>query len=72
MCRTGSCSPLYSSEVEAQCAKLFDERDKQMAEKFRDYLNTGKTYFVVVGAGHVVGTNGLVQLLSKHGDVRQM
>ena len=59
-------------ELRPLLVKLFDERNKQMAEKIRDYLNTGKTYFVVVGAGHVVGDNGLVKLLSKHGDVKQM
>ena len=52
--------------------KLFDERNKQMATKIEDLLRTEKTYFVVVGAGHLVGKNGLLQLLGKNHPVQQM
>ena len=43
---------------------LITDRNIAMAEKIKGYLETDGTYFVVVGAGHVVGELGLVELLS--------
>ncbi len=45
--------------------KLFDDRNEKMAVKVEEYLNAGGTYFVVVGAGHLVGETGLLQVLGK-------
>ena len=43
---------------------LLDDRNVAMAKKVRRYLKDAKrTYFVVVGAGHLVGEKGLVALL---------
>jgi uncharacterized protein len=61
-----------SPEMLELYAKLFDDRNKKMAAKIEDMLKTGKTYFVVVGAGHLVGKNGLLQLLGKNHPVEQM
>jgi len=47
--------------------KLFVERNIKMTKKIKDYLNTKNTYFVVVGAGHMVGEKGIVRLLQKAG-----
>jgi uncharacterized protein YbaP (TraB family) len=47
--------------------KLIDERNFDMAEKIEGFLASNETYFVVVGAGHLVGGNGLVNLLSEKG-----
>jgi uncharacterized protein YbaP (TraB family) len=38
-----------------------------MTAKIREYLTTGKIYFVVVGAGHVVGEEGIVSQLRRDG-----
>lgn len=48
---------------------LFGERDKAMAEKIAKLLNQndGKTYFVVVGAGHLALDTSVVELLKKQG-----
>jgi len=48
--------------------KLVDERNKIMAGKVQEYLDaTDGSYFVVVGAGHLVGKTGIVQLLREKG-----
>ncbi|MDH5433332.1 MAG: TraB/GumN family protein [Gammaproteobacteria bacterium] len=47
--------------------KLFDERNVKMADKIAKLINSKKPVFVVVGAGHVVGENGLVNLLKEKG-----
>lgn len=52
--------------------KLFDDRNKDMAAKVAGYLKTNKTYFVVVGAGHLLGENGLVSILGKQHKATQM
>lgn len=48
---------------------LTDERDKEMAEKIDQFLRSekGETYFVVVGALHLVGENSIVDLLRSKG-----
>ncbi|NQU10068.1 TraB/GumN family protein [bacterium] len=52
--------------------KLFDDRNVRMAEKIEQHLGSGQTCFVVVGAGHIVGPNGLLDLLGKKHTVRQV
>ena len=47
--------------------RLFDERNINMAEQIESYLKDEDTYFVVVGAGHLVGKNGLISLLVNKG-----
>ncbi|HJU17004.1 MAG TPA: TraB/GumN family protein [Stellaceae bacterium] len=43
--------------------KLIFARNRKMAERIAVYLDTPKTYFVVVGVGHLIGSRGLVALL---------
>lgn len=47
--------------------KMFFQRNKTMALKIEEFLQTRKDYFVVVGAGHLVGKEGIIQLLKKRG-----
>ncbi len=47
--------------------KLIYERNRSMARKIEDFLKTDETYFVIVGAGHLVGEQGIVELLKKRG-----
>jgi len=48
--------------------KLVDERNVNMTKTIDDFIKTTpKTYFVVVGAAHLVGKNGLINLLKKKG-----
>jgi uncharacterized protein YbaP (TraB family) len=53
--------------------RIFFERNVQMATRVEALLAQPRTHFVVVGAGHVVGPQGLVALLQKQGHtVRQL
>jgi uncharacterized protein YbaP (TraB family) len=47
--------------------KLVYERNKKMASKIEDFLRTKETYLVVVGAGHLVGNKGIIELLRGKG-----
>jgi len=47
--------------------KLIDNRNRKMVSKIEDYLNTNETYFVVAGAGHLVGHKGVIEILKNKG-----
>jgi uncharacterized protein len=52
--------------------KLVDDRNDAMTVKIEQFLGTPKTYFVAVGAGHLVGDRGIVsQLRAKQLTVEQ-
>lgn len=47
--------------------RLFDDRNHAMTDSLLGYLRQGGSYFVVVGAGHLVGDQGIVRLLQQRG-----
>jgi uncharacterized protein YbaP (TraB family) len=47
--------------------RLIDVRNQNWLPKIDGYLRSGQTYFVVVGAGHMGGPNGLLALLKARG-----
>jgi uncharacterized protein YbaP (TraB family) len=47
--------------------RLVDVRNQNWLPKIDGYLRSGKTCFVVVGAGHTGGSNGLLALLKARG-----
>lgn len=47
--------------------KLVYERNKEMALKIKNFLKSKETYFVIVGAGHLVGSGGVIELLKRDG-----
>jgi len=49
--------------------KLFDGRNVKMTSSIEGYLNSNGSYFVIVGAGHLVGKRGIVELLKSKGYV---
>ncbi|MCY3024360.1 MAG: TraB/GumN family protein, partial [Planctomycetota bacterium] len=51
-------------EMKPVLDKLIDERNVQMTAKVDGYLKGKGVYFVVVGAGHLVGDKGVVALLA--------
>jgi uncharacterized protein YbaP (TraB family) len=58
-------APLYE--------RLFYARNRAMAEKIAGMVNVPEVHFVAVGAGHVVGPQGLLALLEKKGfTIRQL
>ena len=56
-----------SPELQMINKKLLDERNYSMEEKIEVFLQDDETYFVVVGAGHLVGENGIINLLKGKG-----
>jgi uncharacterized protein YbaP (TraB family) len=53
--------------------KLFDDRNTAMTAKIERFLQTPKSYFVAVGAGHLVGDKGILsQLRRKNFRVEQL
>ncbi|MGE5839813.1 MAG: TraB/GumN family protein [Deltaproteobacteria bacterium] len=55
------------ASLEPIVRKLFDERNLKMTSKIEGYLNVGGSYFVIVGAGHLIGKKGIVELLKNKG-----
>jgi len=51
--------------------KMIDERNINMAEIIEWFLTDDESYFVVVGAGHLVGDNGLIAILDGRGYVTE-
>ncbi len=47
--------------------RMFDDRNREMTAKILDMQSRGGTYFVVVGAGHLVGDQGIVAMLNRRG-----
>ena len=47
--------------------RMFDDRNHDMTEKILALQREGGTYFVVVGAGHLVGKEGIIALLARQG-----
>jgi len=47
--------------------KLYFERNLKMAEKIEEFLAGSDVYFIVVGAAHLVGERGLVNLMEQSG-----
>jgi hypothetical protein len=47
--------------------KLITQRNYQMTSKIIGYLKTGESYFVVAGAGHMIGKEGIIAQLERAG-----
>jgi len=47
--------------------KLIYERNRNMASKIENYLKAKETYFIIVGAGHLVGNQGIIEILKEKG-----
>ena len=46
---------------------IMTDRNKRMVAKLHELAKQGGDYFVVVGAGHLTGPEGIVALLEKRG-----
>lgn len=47
--------------------KLINKRNRNMVSKIEEYLEDDKPYFVIIGAGHLVGKKGIIELLKDKG-----
>lgn len=54
-------------DLEPLMKSLVDDRNIKMAEKVEGYMKSGETTFVIAGALHMTGEQGLVSLLKKKG-----
>ena len=71
MWRAGISASSYP-ELDVQIKKLIDNRNKQMVEKIKQYLTLKKTTLVVIGALHMGGEQGILNLLSTHYTIEQL
>ncbi len=55
------------SNLKAVYKKIMTDRNRNMVRKIATYLNSKGRIFVVVGAGHMVGNDGIIELLRKKG-----
>jgi uncharacterized protein len=54
-------------EYPAFAVRILDERNRRWMPKIESYLRSGDTYYVVVGAAHIGGPNGLLAMLRAKG-----
>jgi uncharacterized protein YbaP (TraB family) len=54
-------------EFEPVYEKLYDQRNIAMAETLLELLRGDGSYFVIVGAGHLIGEKGIIRLLEDAG-----
>lgn len=60
--------PALRADMEKLMATLFHERNQTMAQDIQTFLEEGQgDYFVVVGAGHLIGEGSIVELLRAAG-----
>ena len=58
--------------LDAQIEKLIDNRNARMAKKIAEYLQSKQTTLVVVGALHMGGERGILNLMSADNAIEQM
>ncbi len=58
---------LEDKRISSIYEKLIYERNRNMASKIEDFLRQKKTHFVIVGAGHLVGNKGIIEMLRGKG-----
>ncbi|MHB8104795.1 MAG: TraB/GumN family protein [Dehalococcoidales bacterium] len=59
--------PLFEPEMAPYNEIILEQRTHNWMNKIEKYLADDETYFVVVGAGHLVGEKGLLNLLKNEG-----
>ena len=55
------------AEYEQYMLSMYENRNDGFAQQVKDYLSEGKTVLVAVGAAHILGEEGLVDLLTRDG-----
>jgi len=65
---------VFADEGEAEVREvLYFTRNRRMAERIAPLVGAPRTHLVLIGAGHLVGDEGLLSLLRRRGlDVRQL
>ena len=47
--------------------RMFDDRNRAMTDRVVELQQRGGSYFVVVGAGHLLGDQGIIEMLKRRG-----
>lgn len=47
--------------------KLIYERNRNITSKIEEFLRTNEIHFIVVGAGHLIGKRGIIEMLKEKG-----
>jgi uncharacterized protein YbaP (TraB family) len=47
--------------------KLLDDRNRDMVHRIEDLMETGRVHFIVVGAAHLIGEAGILEMLRSKG-----
>lgn len=55
------------NDISFMAERLLDARNRNWVPKIEEYMRSGQTYFVVVGAAHMGGPNGLLSLMGARG-----
>jgi uncharacterized protein len=58
---------VIESTPEKEYKSIIYDRNVNMTNKIEEYFKTNKTYFVAVGAAHVIGKDGIVAMLQQKG-----
>lgn len=57
----------YKADYEIYRTAMLTDRNAGMADKAEEYMNDGKKVFFMVGAAHMYGNDGIVELLKDRG-----
>jgi uncharacterized protein YbaP (TraB family) len=68
---TGKLNELMVNDLKSRQPKLYKrllaDRNRNWLPLIEAYMKTPKTEFILVGAGHLVGPDGLIEMLKKNG-----
>ena len=62
-------SVLEDKRLSSIFEKIIYDRNAKMASKIEDFSQAGESCFVIVGAGHLVGNRGIIEILKRKGYV---
>ncbi len=61
-------APMRTPELQPVFEQMFSARNRRWDQALAKYAKSDRTYFVVVGAGHLVGKDSVVDLLQRRGE----
>lgn len=53
----------YTQKEKEYMEEMYDKRNEKMTEKVEKFLEEDKEVFIIVGAAHVIGNNGIIDLI---------
>lgn len=59
--------PLVNPEMQVVRESFFDKRNVRMVDRLHGFVRKNRSYFMVVGTGHLLGEQGIINLLMQKG-----